>query len=76
MYNGFLVRLINLINKGIKGTIVEIRSGGQTGTDEAGIIAAFILDLPRIVLAPKGWLFRNKEGIDIRDEKLFKARFK
>lgn len=49
-----------LINK-----ITSIRSGGQTGFDEAGAKAGIRLGIPTTVLAPKGWLFRNIDNIDI-----------
>lgn len=52
-----------------------IRSGGQTGIDEAGLNAAVILDIQPICLAPKGWVFRDAKGKDISDETQFKARF-
>jgi len=55
--------------------ISEIRSGGQTGVDEAGIIAAQRLDIPSSVHAPKGWRFRGVDGIDISNEQQFKERF-
>lgn len=61
----------NLFNK-----IESIRSGGQSGSDLAGIIAAEKLGIDSIVLAPRFWKFRNKYGEDICDEKLFKERFK
>lgn len=52
-----------------------IYSGGQTGIDEAGLKAVIKLDIPAICIAPKGWLFRDINGNDTADEKLFKARF-
>jgi hypothetical protein len=55
---------------------VVIRTGGQTGIDEAGLKAARTMDIQPICLAPKGWVFRNDAGQDIADEKLFKERFK
>jgi len=39
--------------------IVLVRSGGQTGADEAGVKAAVKLGIPAKVLAPKGWKFRT-----------------
>jgi len=60
-----------LINK-----IESIRSGGQTGFDEAGAKAGIKLGLPTIVLAPKEWTFRNINGQDISNEQQFKDRFK
>lgn len=52
-----------------------IISGGQTGFDEAGIVAADWMGYDCEVNAPKGWCFRNKQGKDIYDEGLFKSRF-
>jgi len=52
-----------------------IRSGGQTGIDEAGIKAAIRLNIPALVLAPKKWLFRTANGVDIANEGMFKIRF-
>lgn len=59
-----------------KNKPVGIRSGGQTGIDEAGLKAARWLNIPALCLAPKGWMFRDRSGKDIRNEKLFKERFK
>ena len=56
--------------------IESVRSGGQTGVDEAGAKAAIKLRVQTIVLAPKGWVFRDITGKDIADEQQFKARFK
>lgn len=63
-------------NPGLHTPITRIRTGGQTGIDEAGAKAGLRLGIPTTVLAPKGWTFRNKEGKDISDERMFKARFK
>lgn len=62
-----------LINSGI--TISEIRSGGQTGIDEAGIIAAQRLGIPNEVHTTANFSFRDKSGKDISNETAFKARF-
>jgi hypothetical protein len=59
----------------LKTTIASIRSGGQTGFDEAGIKAGRALGIPTTVLAPKGWRFRTVDGQDHEDEAAFKARF-
>lgn len=56
--------------------IISVRTGGQTGFDEAGAKAAVKLGIPTIVLAPKGWCFRNESGVDIFNEEQFKNRFK
>ena len=53
-----------------------IRSGGQSGADEAGIKAAMRLGLSCSVLAPKGWKFSEETGKEIENEELFKSRFK
>lgn len=55
--------------------IESIRSGGQSGFDEAGIKAAVKLGIPAIVHFPKGWKFINAEGVTICNEFLFKKRF-
>ena len=60
----------NLINK-----IESIRTGGQTGFDEAGAKAGIRLGIPTIILAPKGWKFRDVSGTDISNEQAFKVRF-
>lgn len=60
----------------LKNKIISIRTGGQTGFDEAGTKAGIRLGLPTLTLAPKNWTFRNVNGQDISDEKLFKDRFK
>lgn len=62
-----------LIDNGV--TISEIRSGGQTGVDEAGIIAAQRLGIPNEVHTTADWKFRDASGRDISDEGLFKSRF-
>lgn len=52
-----------------------IRSGGQTGSDQAGLIAGDKLGLETICLAPKNWMFRDINGKDICSEALFLKRF-
>lgn len=60
---------------GLRVRIASVRSGGQTGVDEAGVKAARRLGIPALVVAPKGWVFRGADGVDIADEARFKARF-
>jgi hypothetical protein len=55
--------------------IRSIVSGGQTGADEAGILAAKALGIPAEVHAPKGWLMRGPDGKDVFSERGFKERF-
>lgn len=57
------------------GNPCGIRSGGQTGVDEAALKAGDRLGLQTTCLGPKGWLFRDASGRDIRNEVLFKKRF-
>lgn len=59
----------------LKTKIESVRTGGQTGFDEAGAKAAAKLGIPTLILAPKGWTFRNINGQDISNEQQFKARF-
>lgn len=73
-YNDLMTQiLMKLQDKGV--TISEIRSGGQTGIDEAGIIAAQRLGIPNEVHSPANFMFRDKSGKDISDEQAFKDRF-
>ena len=73
----FTYDLLNqaLNSPNLKTKIESIRSGGQTGFDEAGAKAGIKLGLPTIILAPKGWTFRNINGQDISNEQQFKDRF-
>lgn len=65
--------LKNLLSEGI--VISEVRSGGQSGADEFGIIAAQRLGLKCSILAPKGYRFHYKEGEEIEGYSLFARRF-
>jgi hypothetical protein len=73
----FIYDLLNQVinSPNLKTKIESIRSGGQTGFDEAGAKASIKLGLPTIVLAPKNWIFRDANGKDISNEQQFKARF-
>ncbi len=71
----FLQRVLNgLLNEGIK--FAEIRSGGQTGVDEAGIQAAQHLGLKCSILAPKDFRLHYKQGVEIEGLKQFTDRFR
>lgn len=73
-YNQLLTDIIRILQeKGV--TISEIRSGGQTGIDEAGIIAAQRLGIPNTVHTTSDFKFRKEPNKDIVDEVAFKARF-
>lgn len=65
--------LKNLLSEGI--VISEVRSGGQSGADEFGIIAAQRLGLKCSILAPKGYRFHYKEGEEIEGYSRFVKRF-
>jgi len=58
----------------LKTKIESIRTGGQTGFDEAGAKAGSKLGIPTTILAPKGWKFRTLDG-DISDKSAFMKRF-
>lgn len=72
--NDYITYIIQgLLDQGV--TIAEIRSGGQTGVDEAGIIAAQRLGIPNEVHTTANYTFRDKSGKDVSDEQAFKSRF-
>lgn len=73
-YNNLLTEVLSILqSKGV--TFSAIRSGGQTGIDEAGIIAAQRLGIPSIVHTTSDFKFRGKDNRDISDEVAFKSRF-
>ena len=74
----FTYRLLRAVIESpkLKNKIESIRTGGQTGFDEAGAKAGIRLGIPTKVLAPKGWKFRNIKGEDISDKDKFINRFK
>ena len=70
----FMTRVLaGLREKGV--VISSVRTGGQTGIDEAGAAAACAMGIPVTVHAPKGWMYRDSENIDVRGEAAFKERF-
>lgn len=71
----FVYNLLKQVIPLLDNKIELIRSGGQTCFDEAGIKAGNKLGIDTLVLAPKGWKFRNISGVDISNEKEFKSRF-
>lgn len=70
----FVTRVLGSLVK-MGAEIQSLRSGGQSGVDEAGAVAGVVLGIPTEVHAPKGWVMRGPDGKDIYDEKAFKARF-
>lgn len=70
----------NLLNRVVNHPKLEnrptlIRSGGQSGIDEAGVKAAQRLGIQALVLAPKTWMYKDANGTTIKDIRAFKARF-
>lgn len=59
----------------LKNEIVYIRSGGQTGFDEAGIVGAMFNGYKTKIHAPKKYLFEYEKRKGIFDEWEFKERF-
>lgn len=55
--------------------INKVISGGQTGIDEAAIVAALRMGYDCHINAPKAWRYRTRDGKEITDETMFKARF-
>lgn len=52
----------------------EVRSGGQTGADEAGVKAADMLGIKAVALYPKGFKIRLENGKDYSDKILIENR--
>ena len=57
------------------GRILEVRSGGQSGVDEAGVIAAQREKIPCSILAPKGFRWRDEAGNECEGREPFIKRF-
>lgn len=66
--------LLDLADSGVKFSM--IRSGGQTGVDEAGIQAAQDAGLKCSILAPKGFRMHREPGIELEGLSLFVKRFR
>jgi adenosyl cobinamide kinase/adenosyl cobinamide phosphate guanylyltransferase len=75
--DGYVQALLEAVinHPDLKNKISSLRTGGQTGIDEAGAKAGIALGIPTTILAPKGWTFRNIDGSDISNEQQFKDRF-
>ena len=73
----FIYALLLAINTDwrLENKISHIRTGGQTGADESGAKAGIKLGIQTSILAPKNWVFRDKDGVDIANEYQFKMRF-
>ena len=73
-FNNYVTNVLRELQK-LGVTISEVRSGGQTGADEAGIIAAQRLGIKASVNAPNGFMYRDKSGRDISNKESFISRF-
>lgn len=75
--NGWLYCLLEDIedSKEKRFEIELVLSGGQTGIDEAAIIAAIDRKIPAKINAPKGFVFRDKDRNDIPNQEEFIKRF-
>lgn len=60
--------------KGEGISIHLIRSGGQTGVDQAGSQAAINLEIPSLIVCPEGYKFKTIDK-NIADKSLFCERF-
>ena len=56
--------------------IKSIRSGGQSGIDEAGVIAGAQVGIRSSVLLPKDYIYRDIFNQTISDQKISEQRFK
>ena len=73
--NNYVTEVIRLLQeKGI--TIKEIRTGGESGIDEAGIIAAQRLGLEYSILMPEDYSYKNEKRETIRGRAASIERFK
>ena len=74
----FMTRTLMLVQHKTQGDILRVRSGGQTGIDEAGVKAADALGIPALVNGPADYRLRVrwKQGhhIDVTNEGMFRTR--
>jgi hypothetical protein len=61
--NTYIVQVIEELYTHIR--ITKIFSGGQTGADLAGIIAAKYLDIDALITLPKGYIQRYEDKVDV-----------
>ena len=70
-----LLRMMSIMYNG-RLHVKEVRSGGQTGAEEAGIKAAQYAGVKCSVLAPKGYGMMDEDGVEHEGFEQFAARFK
>jgi hypothetical protein len=75
--NQYMFELLQGIftSRELKVPIEEVYSGGQSGFDEAGAIAADDLGIPVTIISTSDWKYKDENGYTIRNEDWFKARF-
>lgn len=67
--NQYVYKTLKYIHNILK--IYRIVSGGQTGADIAGIVAAYALDIPATITFPKGFVQRNIKGEDVTRNSIY-----
>lgn len=65
--NRWVYETLKLIHEHIG--ITRIRTGGQTGADMAGSVAAYLLKIPAIITYPNGYRQRLEDGTDVIQSK-------
>lgn len=65
--NQWVYEILKLVHKHLG--ITRLRSGGQTGADLAGAVAAKKLGIPSVITFPKGYRQRLEDGSDIIQSK-------
>lgn len=61
--NQWVFEVLSLVHA--RAPLSSIRSGGQTGIDQAGLVAAIALGVPAYGLYPKSFRRRNAEGEEV-----------
>lgn len=67
--NSFLIQMLGVFHE--HRSIHKIYSGGQTGMDMAGAVAAKYLDIPACITLPKGFVQRHEDGRDVEHTREF-----
>lgn len=67
MLNRWVYEILKLIVNHVG--INFLRTGGQTGADTAGSVAAYLLDIPALITYPNGYRQRLEDGSDIIQSK-------
>lgn len=65
--NQWVYEVLKLVHSKVRLTLV--RSGGQTGIDQAGLVAAIAIGVPALGFFPKSFRRRNALGIDASSTK-------